>query len=296
MIIPQWKAVLKWGWSLLVIGFVATYAYTRQEVILESLSMLSWMILLASLLAITAAKLTLVENMRLATDRAGLLFSYMTCYCIYNMSQLAKYVPGSIWQFVSRIAMLRDRGASVASVRDSMIAEHAWVLITALLFGLAFVIASNPPWIEGRILSFITETPWIWFALSAVGVIGLVILFHPAGRRLIRWGWSLRPRLRAIMVLLGTWMLLGAAFWITIVPFLEIPVSFLYCVGIYSLAYFIGFLVPFAPAGLGVREAILVASISSYVGLEVAVLLATINRILYFLVELMMVVPCLRNK
>jgi uncharacterized membrane protein YbhN (UPF0104 family) len=293
MIKTTWKTALKWVWIIFVVGFVAAYAFSRQELILESFQLLNWPILVAALLVTAAAKLTLVENMRLATGRSGLLYSYRDCYCMYNMSQLAKYVPGSIWQFVSRITMLRGRGAAAASIRDAMMAEHAWVLVTALLFGLISVLASVPAVRGvGIVLPPFMGATSLWLVLASVVIVGLAVFFHSVGRRLLRWGWSLRPSLRAVLILLATWLLLGTGLWITVIPFATVPAPWLYSVGIYSLAYIIGFIVPFAPAGLGVREAALVAALSAFVGMDVAVLLAAINRVLYFLVELLVVVPC----
>ena len=88
-------------------------------------------------------------------------------------------------------------------------------------------------------------------------------------------------------------MLLGSAFWLTLSPFSVDTISWSYVVGVYCLAYLVGFLVPFAPAGLGAREAVLVAGAGPLVGVDVAIFLAAVNRILYLLAEFGMVAPCL---
>ena len=70
---------------------------------------------------------------------------------------------------------------------------------------------------------------------------------------------------------------------------------FAYILGSYCIAYVVGFFVPFAPAGLGVREATIVFAIAPFVGNEIAILLAGINRVLYFAVELLLAGISLHN-
>ena len=81
--------------------------------------------------------------------------------------------------------------------------------------------------------------------------------------------------------------MLGLAFWIVLFDFQLRPVSLFYVIGLYSIAYLIGFLVPFAPAGFGFRETVLVFGLAHLVGVETAVILAGVNRVLYFLSELL---------
>jgi len=291
VIAPGLKTAAKWAWVLLVAVFVGYYAFTRHELIQESFARLGWVPILAALLSISLAKLTLVENMRSAVRRAGKAIPFDACFCIYNLTQLAKYVPGSVWQFVSRIAILRERGLSVSVIRDSILAEHAWVLATALVFGVVLVALSDWSWL---VRDFDVVVPaYAWVVLALVISTALIGAFSPLGRRFLAWSWSLRPGGYAITVLMGAWLLLGSAFWLTLSPFSVDTISWSYVVGVYCLAYLVGFLVPFAPAGLGAREAVLVAGAGPLVGVDVAIFLAAVNRILYLLAEFGMVAPCL---
>ena len=178
-----WKTVIKWTWILLVAGFVGYYAYSRQDMIAESLGRLGWTAVLGATLAIALAKVALAENMRLALRRTKVTIAFRDCFCIYNLSQIAKYVPGSIWQFVSRIAMLREREIPLPAIRDSILAEHAWVLATALLFGVAFVAFSDPGWLAGAA----NRMPLVESVAAAAfaAVIALVIARTSPGRRFL---------------------------------------------------------------------------------------------------------------
>lgn len=102
------------------------------------------------------------------------------------------------------------------------------------------------------------------------------------------------PPLRVVAILAFTWTLFGAAMWVTTAQMMHVPVSLLYLVGAYCVAYVAGFFVPFAPAGLGVREAVLVFAMSPMASIEVGMLLAGLNRIIYFAAELVLAFISLR--
>jgi hypothetical protein len=93
--------------------------------------------------------------------------------------------------------------------------------------------------------------------------------------------------------MLLAWASLGTSFWITLGPFSEVPVPWIFTIGVYCLAYIAGFLVPFAPAGLGVREGVLALGMAAYLTPEMALLLAALNRGVYLLAEIILVIPCL---
>lgn len=279
----SFKNLLKWLWTLLVLAFVVYYLINNRETLQASLVHLSWTTLLLALSVIIVAKLLLTTNMLFALQKAGYTTSFRYCFNTYNLTQLAKYIPGSIWQFVGRVALLREKGVSATQIRDSMLAEHLWVLASALLIGLLGVFLAGHFALILHLDRYFTQLAGALIASSAIIAVGL--LFLPLGRRLLRWALRLRPGIKEATNLFFMWIFLGLAFWFVLHDFQQQAVSLFYIIGLYALAYLVGFLVPFAPAGLGVREAILVFGLSSFVGVEVAILLAGINRLLYFVVE-----------
>ena len=91
-----------------------------------------------------------------------------------------------------------------------------------------------------------------------------------------------------IFNLLFVWIFFGASLWITIIPFTYYSPPYSFILGIYCIAYIAGFFVPFAPAGLGIREPVLVLGLTLFVNIDIAILLAGINRIVYFGVEVLL--------
>lgn len=103
------KNVLKWIWLVSVAVFVVSYAIRKKNIIISAVSLLSWQIILAAAFCIFIAKLCLVINSWIAANKFSIQVDLIESYRLYNLSQLGKYIPGSIWQFVGRIGMLRER-------------------------------------------------------------------------------------------------------------------------------------------------------------------------------------------
>ena len=287
------KAVAKWVWTLGILAIIVWFCATRWDRIVQTLEMLPVSTIALAMLAIALAKFGLVLTMRTAAIGAGLPLSLTDSFWIYNTTQLGKYVPGSIWQFVGRVVILKRRGATSATIRDAMLAEHGWVLATAIGLSAVLILIAKPTFFIEWADSMDTS-PFLWLALIA-GTIGLVfaggLAFYRG--RLLRWIWRMRPPVSALLVLALTWLLLGLSYWITLAPFASVSVPWHYAIGIYCFAYIAGFMVPFAPAGLGIRESILTFAMLPYLPIETSVLLASMNRVLYFAVELIVVLPCL---
>jgi uncharacterized membrane protein YbhN (UPF0104 family) len=72
-----------------------------------------------------------------------------------------------------------------------------------------------------------------------------------------------------------SWLVAGAAAWTFVAAVTAEPSpAFLYLLGAYTFAWLIGFVIPFVPSGLGVREATLIALLSPVVGAGAATALS----------------------
>jgi uncharacterized membrane protein YbhN (UPF0104 family) len=138
---------------------------------------------------------------------------------------------------------------------------------------------------------------WSGVFLMTASIVSITVIWRWIRKiqTLIRWFLGLMPSLRVITILLLIWMLFAASLWVTTKPFVEHLPPFAQIVGVYCLAYIIGFVIPFAPAGLGVREFVLVLGLSVWLNADIALLLAGVNRLIYFLVELTLALMGLIN-
>ena len=292
--------LVKWIWIGLVAVAVVAFAITRRQVIVEDLARFSPPELAAVAALLVLGKLGMNAVMLLATRHCAIPVSRRDGFYMYNLAQLAKYVPGSIWQFVSRIAMLRARQAPAAAIRDSILAENGWVVGSALLSGVVLLGLAQPTFFL-RLLDAAGQMPPALAApLAAVLLLAPAVALTVARSRLRRrasrlrpWLVRLRPPWPAWSSLLLGWFALGASFWLCLRPFLGVGPTWPAVIGVYCLAWVTGYLVPFAPAGLGVREVVLALALDPYIAADTSLVVVTVHRVLYLLVEVLLALVAL---
>ena len=284
----RWRAAATWVWTAVIIAFVAVYAATRWDVVVAAWNLLTWVHAAFAMAAIGVAKLCLTATMRVAARRGGITLTFWQGFRLYNLSQLAKYVPGSVWQFVSRAAMLRERGAGAPEIRDSMIAEHVWVLGFAAVLGSLLVLVMAPADMQTVLATVVSSDRFVVIAVVVGGIVASALwAFRRSLASVWRWALRLHPTPSVFAYLLVGWSLMGTAMWVVMLPF-DGGGPLPYVIGLYGVAYVVGFVVPFAPAGIGVREAVLVGGIVPFVGNDVAIVAAATNRLMYLVVEVVL--------
>jgi hypothetical protein len=209
-------------------------------------------------------------------------FSWVT---LFFKSQLGKYLPGSVWQYAGRVGLARSRDVPVQRALTSIMAEVAYSAVAAavasslvlgpvagggVLVGLAALLASA-----------IVFRP---FVASLVGR-----LPFRGGTRIDRT--SLLAALRSAPVAVGlylvVWAIYGVAFWTTGRALFAVPASDLArYIGVFALGWLAGLVAVFAPGGIGVREAVIVALLRSRLGEADAIVLAATSRIVLTAIDL----------
>jgi uncharacterized membrane protein YbhN (UPF0104 family) len=191
---------------------------------------------------------------------------------IYLQAQLAKYIPGSVWQYAGRVALAAARGLSARRVTLSLTVELAASILPAAVIGAR---------VEG------------WTA--ALTVLAASCLLLPAAARAGRSRFAARitrlvggvdlvavTRATALSALAYAviWCALDASFWLTARALFSTPArEIAYYSAVFCLAWLAGLVVIFAPGGLGVREAVIVALLRGRIGTADALLLAATSRI-----------------
>ena len=220
---------------------------------------------------------------------------------VWFLSQAGRYIPGSIWPYVGRMYW----GAGTVP-SDKMVGSLALEII--------FRVSSETGLAAFLLLLWVLIAGWgeRWGLMAAAFAVAvavghaLLLLFGP---RVYRWltpvlqtkipGWAGLGGLsltRASMC--GQWLYysasvcaVGVAFYFFVSAFhpLEID-ALLPLTGSLAAATVIGFLVPLAPNGWGVREGILVFMLAQFVPTSVAVMVSVTSRIWLALAEALWVI------
>ncbi len=182
---------------------------------------------------------------------------------IWVKSELARYIPGAIWQLVGRAYLARPYGLPVAVCSISQTLEFTMNLLAAA------IIAVTTLFIAGSQVSD-EARHYLLVALALLPLLVVVLVpqvFHPVfnfllrklGRPELDRRLSARRMIGLLALACTSQVWLGLAAWIATRSLLQIPADHAYIlVGSYCLAWATGVCAGFmAPAGIGFREYIL---------------------------------------
>jgi len=224
----------------------------------------------------------------------GMLLVGLSCHvavvqsvAVFLTTQIAKYLPGNVGHYVGRVALARTRlGVPSAPAILSLLHEAGLACAGALFVGLGLYCFLP----DGTLHGVTRADSYTAFLLFAAMLIGVILAAEMLRRRfklhraLIRKLVDAIPRLhsslRALPLYVAGYALVGIAAVViaaSLVP-LQARDGALIC-GAYSLAWIIGFLIPGAPGGLGVRESALVLLLADTFPKEVVLLIALLARV-----------------
>ncbi|MCU7814763.1 MAG: hypothetical protein KZQ81_06040 [Candidatus Thiodiazotropha sp. (ex Rostrolucina anterorostrata)] len=288
----NYKAILKSLWWILVLCFIGFFLIgniNRVEAVIQQLSIAT---IIYSISALSLGKLFLVAIMHQSLQRYQIEFSVQRCFYIYNLTQLGKYIPGSIWQFVGRIGLYKEAGLRNHAIRDTLLLETFWVVSSAFLLGLFLICITH---YEMLISIFLLLTNTLLTLISSVAfIIVLIVIAGPWRNKILSYSPRLIYTPASLLIVLFIWIFLGLSFWVTLLPLSNTEIGLVYIIGLYAFSYAAGFVVPFAPAGIGIRESVLVFGLTPYLDTNTSIILATLNRIFYIAIEIILAAAALK--
>ncbi len=205
---------------------------------------------------------------------------------VFFVTQLGKYVPGSVWPTLAQMEL----GARWGAPRRVMLAAGLLLIAAVTATGSA----------AGGLL-----LPWsspaglarYWWLLLLLAPLAVVL--HPRAlpwlldRALARMGreptgvrLSHAGLIRALAWCGATWVVLGAHVWVLLASYDDPgPAGAAAAIGGIGLAWAAGIAFVPAPAGAGVRDAVLVLTLLPFVGSAAALTIALASRVLLLLAD-----------
>lgn len=280
--------LLKYIWIVSIFLFSAVFIIKKYNLIVVSFRLLGFYQICISVAFIIISKILFVLVMRFSQNVAGFDLGFWQTFKIYNYSQLGKYIPGFIWQFAGKIGYYRSKNVTSKKIAVAMISEVMLDLSGALLIGLVLFVFP----VSTTVLQYFDGNYLYWLVIAAVVVILLVAMFLKRKVLIEVVTEILIMKAKLILVflfILILWSSLGFSYYIVVYPFAADKIPVFYVISLFCLSFFFGFIFPLAPAGLGVREAILVLGLSPYMPVDTAIILSGLNRLCYIFIELFMV-------
>lgn len=200
---------------------------------------------------------------------------------IYLLSQLGKYIPGSLWPVLAQVELGRDY--KVPRARSGVAAVA--VLVVSLAAGIAVAMGCLAIAASGAIKDY-------WWVLLAAPV-AVALLIPAVLQRLVALAMRLSRRggdgitvsgaalLKAVGWLLVMWFCFGVHVWLLARGLgAHHDHLLLLSTGGYALAWIAGFLFVIAPAGVGVREGALLIVLAPALDRPETLALALVSRML----------------
>ncbi len=275
----EWPKLAAYDWRLNW-GYLAIFAVIL--FIRPALSLLGWRWLVLKL--------------------GGPLLPWAQAVHVYFSASLSRYLPGSVWYAVGRVALGERVGVGRMVGSLSVLLETAFVTFTGLLISPLALAATPLLDTTGKLQLF--AIAYAVFSLAALVVMWRSDLFFAR----LNWGLKLVERqpvtvqlaFRDLLLLnlpyLASWLLYALMSYLLTAAVYPLPFADAPTVGAsFVAAWAVGFLTFIAPNGLGVREGTLVFLLGGLVPNAIALIIAALSRIASIIAELPWVVAGVRG-
>lgn len=289
----KWLRLLLWGSAVVFLG-VSWWQLFRGETDWASiLDAMDGTLFIAALVIQIVAHSFLPLLGYLNHTELGYDIDRSRAYRYWFLSQLAKYIPGGIWQMTAKAVLYHENGMPRAVATASSIWELIVILTGALtvgLLGIGILPANLRVIVAAAILTavsagFFSMWPAAWLVLKRIGIKLAVIdvmldLYQTVGRA--RWTMFVKQ----YVVIIAIWTLMGTSFFVLLASLQrDVPISWAEAVGTFAFGWSIGFVVLVSPGGVGPREAAVTAMLAPSIGLPTAFAVALMSRFQWTVAE-----------
>ena len=254
----------------------------------------SWIALLVSFICFFLSNLFATTAWRTVTDpTSNHLKSFKLACSIWTISNVSKYLPGNLFHYICRYRFSKLVGVSSTSTSLGLIAEVFTVSVAALILALpALVTGSFEQSIPGSVWN---EANWFntHVAVSLTILLVLILAICCYDRDIpAKIGRIVESSVQHFRHLGSKWVLsllcclcsfslagIAACAILYFNDSASVGLTFGPLTAAYAISFLLGYILPGAPGGLGVREVILVSLLSPLVGTMNAIALATTLRI-----------------
>jgi glycosyltransferase 2 family protein len=250
---------------------------------------IGWGYLSAATLVVLTTYLMLVEVWRRMITAWGERIRFFDAARIWFVSSLARYIPGKLWQVGAMGIMAKQAGVSPLAASGSAVLATLVNLLAGfcvvLLTGSRILTERAGPAASVALVALVLTLALLPLALPRAARLAGYI----SGRQIVIKPVPARALWIAFIGSIAAWFLYGVAFELLCISILGSATGNTGAyIAVYTASYLVGFLVLFAPGGVGVREMTMIPLMQS-LGLASApqaAVIALISRLWLTVVEL----------
>jgi hypothetical protein len=281
---PLFWLKVAFGCAVVLAG--ALYLVRSWSQVSMALAEMGWLPMVASLVPATGGVVAAMLAWRALLADLGAPLRVSDAGRVFFASQLGKYLPGSVWPLLAQIELARD----LKVPRPVSLASSVLAIVLSLTVGILVALVTLPFGAAGALRDFwwiLLAVPLLLVALHPRVTVGLLNVALRLVRRsplAVRPTWRGMARATAWQTL--CWVLLGLHCYLLVLGYGAAPgQAFPLAIGGFALAYCAGVLFLPAPAGLGVREVALSASLALVLTQPQAFAVALVSRFAMALVD-----------
>ncbi|HEY53074.1 MAG TPA: hypothetical protein G4N94_06420 [Caldilineae bacterium] len=256
----KWRNILQTIIVVVILAFWGQVLVKNWDQLANYPWRISWPSLLQSLVVLMVELFLVSTIWWRALTLVGKPIPWRRGTAIWWQAQIARYIPGGVWDVAGRLVLGRRAGVDKRRMSASVGLEMGLQVLSASLFLLVALLFGA----DASVRAY-----WPFILLIIVG--SLLILTPPVFSALINWGLNILHRQPLILnITYGNLILLfllriiahgalGLAFFLfarglSSIPWSQAPLM----ISAYVGAWLIGYLAVFVPTGIGVREGALV--------------------------------------
>jgi len=283
----KYLRIVKWVWIIAVILAGSYYLITNWDKMIQFFALVPKRNLFLSAFFLLLGKLCLVFLPKFSLEKEGFKLSYFQVFFIVTITQLGKYIPGGVWHFVGRYNAYQNQDISIKKSTKAILSENIWLLSGAIAVGTLFGLSSKLGHELLSSIKFPTQSTYliIYGIVIFLFWIALLIIYESFLNRKFPTI-HLSSIIKLISFQFVTWTFLGISF-LFIFPEFSMNIAPDVIFG-YSISWAIGYVIVFAPGGIGIREGALVWIFSSLFITGDILIYSTVHRFLYVAVEFIM--------
>ncbi|WP_062465367.1 lysylphosphatidylglycerol synthase domain-containing protein [Demequina soli] len=271
------KQVLRWAFLAVAVGLLGYAVVTQWDEVSSALAELTWHAIVGALAACVLALGLNALSWRAVMRSIGLDATVPEALRVFLLSQVGKYIPGSVWPVLAQAEFARDHGVSRPRAMTGSIVAMVVGVVTAGVVGAVGLLVAVP----GALATY-------WWVLVVAAALALMLV-PPVLERLVVLAFRLTRRTEVPAHVGGKallasaawsalmWVVLGVHAWLLLrelAPGSGLAIA----TGAFAFAWLVGFLVVVAPAGAGAREAALVVALAPVATPAQALTLALVSR------------------